>query len=55
MTGIYYTLIECVEMANKIDAAETGYVSLDETTIDRMKAKLTRTIKEVLNKLEDKE
>ena len=45
---VYFRLKECAEMADIIEAAESGYVSLDRDDIRKLDRVLTDKIKEAL-------
>lgn len=46
---IYFRLKEAAAMANVVEAAETGYVSLDDDSIRNLDAALLRAIDEIRN------
>lgn len=51
MNEVYNTLTECVEIADRLDAAADGYVSLDTADQDRLKQDLVKKLEAVLAQL----
>ena len=45
---VYEMLQECTAMANVIEAAENGYVALNDDSIEHLKKILYKTVSEVL-------
>ena len=45
---VYGMLQECTAMANVIEAAENGYVALNDNSIEHLKKILYKTVSEVL-------
>ena len=51
MNGIYKTLTDCAELANVIEATDSGYVSLDRSDRNDLKQKLIERLEAVLDQL----
>ena len=49
---VYEMLQECTAMANVIEAAENGYVALNDNSIEHLKKVLYKSVSEVLAAIE---